>query len=76
MTARSRHARRGAVTGAVIGSVLGAVGGSLYETGCARDPCNATRQRVGLVALSAAEGAVLVGLLGGLVGWAWPASHR
>lgn len=73
---RSNHAGRGAVAGAAIGGVLGAVGGSFYNIGCTRDPCNATRERVYVMAFSASEGALAGGLLGTLIGWAWPAGRR
>jgi len=71
---RSRHAARGALAGALIGGVLGAVGGTFYDVGCTRDPCNVNRTRAGLMLFTAAEGAIAGGLLGGLIGWVWPAS--
>src|SRR5690349_331811 len=55
LAGRSSHARRGAVAGALIGGMLGAAGGTLYNLGCAGDPCNASTQRIGVMALSAAE---------------------
>jgi hypothetical protein len=73
---RSRHAGHGALAGVVIGGVLGAVGGTLYNVGCARDPCHANRTRAGLMLFSAGEGALAGGLLGSLIGWAWPAGRR
>ena len=72
MSHRSTHAWHGALAGAATGAVLGAVGGTFYNIGCERDPCNAIAGRIGIVALSAGEGAVAFGLLGSLIGWAWP----
>jgi hypothetical protein len=72
---RSTHATRGAITGAVIGGVLGAVGSTLYHVGCERDPCGASRGRFNLLLFSAGEGAAAGGLLGSLIGWAWPAGR-
>ena len=72
MATRSQHAKRGGVIGLVTGAVVGAAGSSLYNVGCVNDPCNATRTRVGITVFSAAEGALAGGILGGLVGWAWP----
>jgi hypothetical protein len=69
---RSGHAGRGAMAGIVVGGVLGALGGTLYNVGCVRDPCNATAVRVGVMLFSASEGALAGGLVGGLIGWAWP----
>jgi hypothetical protein len=69
---RSGHARNGAVAGIVVGGVLGAAGSSLISIGCTRDPCNETRTRVNLMVSSAGAGALAVGLLGSLIGWAWP----
>lgn len=66
---RGHHAARGAVTGAIVGAVLGAAGGTLYNVGCVRDPCHAREE---VIAFSAGEGALAVGLLGSLIGWAWP----
>ena len=75
VTRRSTHASHGAVAGAVIGGVLGAVGSTLYHVGCERDPCGASRGRFNLMLFSAGEGAAAGGLLGGLIGWAWPAGR-
>lgn len=75
ITGRTAHARRGALAGALIGGVLGTIGGSLYQTGCVRDPCNKLSGRVGIMLFSAGEGAAAGGLLGGLIGWAWPVSR-
>jgi hypothetical protein len=72
---RSRHAGRGALVGAIIGSVVGAAGSTLYNIGCERDPCDATRARVGVMLFSAGEGALAGGILGTLIGWAWPAGR-
>jgi hypothetical protein len=73
---RSSHALRGAVAGVLVGGVLGAVGSTFYTVGCDLDrPCDAYRTRLGLTIFSAAEGAAACGLLGGLMGWAWPV-HR
>lgn len=69
---RSGHAGHGALAGAVIGVVLGAAGGTLYNVGCTRDPCNANSTRAHLMVFSAGEGALAGGILGGLIGWAWP----
>lgn len=69
---RSSHAGRGAVAGAVVGGILGAVGSTFYNIGCGRDPCNAIRARVNVIVFSAAEGATAGGILGSLIGWAWP----
>ena len=76
MTGRSRHARRGAIAGALAGGVLGAVGGTLYDIGCRDGPCNETRMRAGIMLFSAGEGAVAFGLLGSLIGWAWPMGRQ
>lgn len=73
---RSGHARHGALAGAVIGGVLGAVGGTFYNVGCGRDPCDATRTRVNIMLFSAGEGALAGGILGSLIGWAWPAGRQ
>ena len=70
ITGRSRHASQGAIVGAVIGAALGAVGGTLYNIGCERGSCTATH--AGVILFSASEGAGVGGLLGGLIGWAWP----
>jgi hypothetical protein len=67
---RSAHARHGGLAGVVSGAVLGAAGGTLYSVGCEREPCNATRAN--LMLFSAGEGALAGGILGGLIGWAWP----
>jgi hypothetical protein len=75
VASRSRHARHGALVGAIIGGVVGAAGGTLYNIGCEQDPCNATRTRAGLMLFSAGEGALAGGLLGTLIGWAWPAGR-
>lgn len=72
---RSRHAQHGALVGAVLGGVVGAVGGTFYNVGCVEDPCDATRARVGLMLFSAGEGALAGGILGTLIGWAWPAGR-
>jgi len=72
VASRSAHARRGALTGALIGGVLGAAGSTLLGVGCTREPCHETRTRVNLTLFGAGEGAFAGGLLGGLVGWAWP----
>jgi hypothetical protein len=69
---RSSHARRGAVAGAVVGGIVGAVGSTFYEIGCGRDPCSETRARINVMVFSAAEGAAALGILGSLIGWAWP----
>ena len=71
VASRSTHAGHGALAGVVIGGVLGAVGGTFYHTGCSREPCHANATR-NLVVFSAAEGAAAGGILGGLIGWAWP----
>ena len=76
MARRSSHARRGALAGAFIGGVLGAAGGTLYNIGCTEDPCHATRERVGIMLFSAGEGAVALGVLGSLIGWAWPTGQQ
>jgi hypothetical protein len=60
----------------VIGGVLGAVGGTLYNVGCGRDPCDANRARVNVMLFSAGEGALAGGILGSLIGWAWPAGRQ
>lgn len=73
---RSSHAGRGAIAGAVVGGIVGAVGGTFYNIGCGRDPCNATRARVNVIVFSAAEGAAAGGILGSLIGWAWPTGPR
>jgi hypothetical protein len=73
---RSGHARHGALAGALIGGVLGAVGGTLYNVGCGRDPCDANRARVNVMLFSAGEGALAGGILGSLIGWAWPAGRQ
>ena len=73
---RSNHAARGAVAGALIGGILGAVGSTFYNVGCDRDPCDVTRARVGVLVFSMGEGAVAGGLVGALVGWAWPANRH
>jgi hypothetical protein len=72
IASRSGHAKRGAVAGAVTGAVIGAAGGTLYNIGCTEDPCNANRARAALMLFSAGEGAIAGGLLGSLIGWAWP----
>ena len=69
---RSEHAMRGALTGIVIGGVVGAAGGTLYNVGCEQDPCHANRARAALMLFSAGEGAIAGGILGSLIGWAWP----
>lgn len=69
---RSRHARNGALAGAVTGGVLGAAASTLLGVGCARDPCNENRTRVNLMLFFAGEGGLAGGLLGSLIGWAWP----
>lgn len=71
---RSGRAGRGALAGAVIGAALGAVGSTLYnvDVDCAPGPCHATRGRVSLMLVSAGGGALAGGILGGLIGWAWP----
>ena len=73
---RSSHARRGAIAGALTGTVLGAVGGTFYNIGCKDGPCNETRTRIEFMSFSAAEGAVAFGLLGSLIGWAWPMTRH
>lgn len=73
---RSSHAGRGAIAGALVGGALGAFGGTLYNIGCTSDPCHPTRERAGFMLFSAAEGAVAGGLLGTLIGWAWPIGKR
>lgn len=72
MAARSRHAWHGGLAGVVTGGVVGAAGSTLYNVGC-ESACNG--ERVGLMLFSAGEGAIAGGLLGGLIGWAWPVSR-
>ncbi|HXT16588.1 MAG TPA: hypothetical protein VN706_13200 [Gemmatimonadaceae bacterium] len=72
LSARSRHTRNGSVAGFLIGGILGAAGGTLYQIGCVRDPCNGTRDRIDVMLFSAGEGAVAGVILGSLIGWAWP----
>jgi hypothetical protein len=72
---RSAHAANGALTGALIGAVAGAAGSMLYNVDCTGDPCNLNSRRASIAAFSAGEGALAVGILGGLIGWAWPV-HR
>jgi hypothetical protein len=71
---RAGRARRGALAGVVIGAALGAVGSTLYnvDVDCAPGPCRATRGRASLMLFSAGGGALAGGILGGLIGWAWP----
>jgi hypothetical protein len=69
---RSGHAQRGALVGAVIGGVVGAAGSTLLNTGCTRDPCDANRTRVVVTVAFVGEGALAGGILGSLIGWAWP----
>jgi hypothetical protein len=69
---RSSHAGRGGLVGIVSGGLVGAAGGTLYNVGCERDPCNAALGRASLMLFSAGEGAIAGGILGGLIGWAWP----
>ena len=69
---RSLHARRGALVGGLIGGALGAAGGTLYQLGCASQSCDGKVTRTDVMLFSAAEGAVAIGILGGLIGWAWP----
>lgn len=76
LAGRSSHAARGAVVGALIGGVLGGVGSTFYSVGCGLDPCDMMHTRIGLAVFSAAEGAAAGGLLGTLVGWAWPARRH
>ena len=73
---RSGHAGRGFVTGAVIGGVLGAVGSTQFNIGCEQDPCHPTLGRIGVTAVLAGEGALAGGIVGSLIGWAWPAGRR
>ena len=76
MAGRSRLAGRGGRAGALIGAALGTVGGTLYNIGCAGDRCNATRARAEVMLFSAGEGAIAGGLLGSMIGWAWPSAKR
>jgi len=69
---RAAHARRGALAGALIG---GAVGGTFYQTGCTNEPCHERATRTNLMLFSAGEGLLAGGILGSLVGWAWPAGR-
>ena len=73
---RSGHAGRGFVTGAVIGGVLGAVGSTQLNIGCEQDPCHPTLGRISVTAFLAGEGALAGGILGSLIGWAWPAGRH
>ena len=73
---RSGHAGRGFVTGAVIGGVLGALGSTQLNIGCEQDPCHPVLGRASATALFAGEGALAVGILGGLIGWAWPTGRH
>ncbi len=73
---RSGHAGRGFVTGAVIGGVFGALGSTQLNVGCELDPCHPVLGRVGATALFAGEGALAGGILGSLIGWAWPAGRH
>lgn len=75
MGTRSRHAGRGALVGAIVVGVAGAAASTLYNVGCERDPCDATRTRVYITLFSATEGAAAGAILGGLIGWAWPAGR-
>src|SRR5262249_18724391 len=70
---RSGHAWRGGLAGFVSGAVVGAAGSALYtvDADCIPGPCR-TSPRTRITLLSAAEGAVAGGLLGSLIGWAWP----
>ena len=73
LASRSEHSQRGALVGVAIGAVLAAVGSRLYPVGCDLDrPCNSNGTRLGLTLFSAGEGAIAGGLLGSLIGWAWP----
>jgi hypothetical protein len=72
VAARSTHAGHGAFAGILAGGLLGAAGGTLYNVGCERDPCNATTERANVMLFSAGEGALAGAILGGLIGWAWP----
>ena len=73
---RSGHAGRGFVTGAVIGGVLGAVASSQFNLGCEQDPCHPVLGRIGVTVAFAGEGALAGGILGSLIGWAWPAGRH
>ncbi len=70
--ARESHSWKGALVGAVAGGLLGAYGGSQLNIGCTRDPCDEASQRRLAIAGSAGVGALAGGVLGSLVGWAWP----
>jgi hypothetical protein len=70
IASRSGHAKRGALTGVVIGGVVGAAGSAFLNVGCERDPCNGSRAPLTL--FLGGEGAVAGGILGSLIGWAWP----
>ena len=69
---RAAHARHGVLVGSLTGAVVGAAGGTLYGIGCAEGPCNENATRAKFMLFSAGEGAVAGGLLGSLIGWAWP----
>jgi hypothetical protein len=74
LDARSNHARIGGVTGSVLGGVAGIVGSTYLNVGCGDNvrSCNARRN---IAILMAGEGALAGGLLGALIGWAWPAGR-
>jgi len=73
---RSGHAGRGFVTGAVIGGVVGALGSTQFNIGCEQDPCHPALGRISATLFFTGEGALAGGILGSLIGWAWPAGRR
>ncbi|MGH7618310.1 MAG: YtxH domain-containing protein [Gemmatimonadaceae bacterium] len=65
LASRSRHASHSALAGVLIGGVVGAAASTLYAV-------DGNRTRVYVTLFSAGEGAIAGGVLGGLIGWAWP----